>query len=100
MLAEREESGTGVTSFTVDPDGANACTVTIATEFDARGGIGGITALLALRRHGIAAELFREPPFEMPATGSEPLSERPVIVGSGPAGGFRALFPGRRGDRR
>ena len=41
VLAEREESGTGVTSFTVDPIGPDACEVTIATEFDARGGLGG-----------------------------------------------------------
>ena len=51
------------------------------------------------RSKGIAAELFRQPPFEMPTPGSEPLPERPVIVGSGPAGVFAAYFLAERGYR-
>ncbi len=45
------------------------------------------------------AEVYRESPFEMPAPGSEPLGERPVVVGSGPAGVFAAYFLAERGYR-
>ena len=31
-----------------------------------------------VKAQGIAAELYREPPFEMPAAGNEPLPERPT----------------------
>jgi len=51
------------------------------------------------RRGGVAAELYREPPFEMPDCGSQPLEDRPVIVGSGPAGVFAAYFLAERGYR-
>jgi uncharacterized FAD-dependent dehydrogenase len=51
------------------------------------------------RRRGIGAELYREPPFEMPAPGEEPLADRPVIVGSGPAGVFAAYFLAEQGYR-
>lgn len=48
---------------------------------------------------GVQAELYREPPFEMPECGAEPLNERPVIVGSGPAGVFAAYFLAQQGYR-
>ncbi|MCE9530865.1 MAG: NAD(P)-binding protein [Planctomycetes bacterium] len=37
-------------------------------------------------------ELFREPPFELPAPGSASLSHRPVVIGSGPGGLVAAYF--------
>ncbi len=49
--------------------------------------------------HGIAAELYRAAEFEMPHPGTEPLGERPVIVGSGPAGVFAAYFLAEQGYR-
>jgi len=48
---------------------------------------------------GVVAELYQEPTFEMPPPGSEPLGERPVIIGSGPAGVFAAYFLAERGYR-
>ncbi len=51
------------------------------------------------RTGGVVAELYREPPFQMPPAGSQPLAERPVIVGSGPAGVFAAYFLAERGYR-
>ncbi len=51
------------------------------------------------KRNGIAVESYSEPPFEMPAAGSEPLEHRPVIVGSGPAGVFAAYFLAEQGYR-
>ncbi len=48
---------------------------------------------------GITAEQYLEPPFEMPTPGEEPLGERPVVVGSGPAGVFAAYFLARHGYR-
>jgi uncharacterized FAD-dependent dehydrogenase len=51
-------------------------------------------------RHGPAqVELFREPPFEMPAPGPRPLRSRPVVVGSGPAGLVAAYFLAEQGYR-
>ncbi len=47
----------------------------------------------------ITAELFQEPPFEMPPPGDEPLHERPLVVGSGPAGAFAAYFLAEQGYR-
>ncbi len=49
------------------------------------------------RAGGVTAELYREAPFEMPPRGSQPLDERPVIVGSGPAGAFAAYFLAEQG---
>ncbi len=40
----------------------------------------------------IRAELYAEPPFELPPPGTTPLEERPVIVGAGPAGVVAAWF--------
>ncbi len=52
------------------------------------------------RRAGeITAELYRAEAFEMPPCGAEPLGERPIIVGSGPAGVFAAYFLAERGYR-
>jgi uncharacterized FAD-dependent dehydrogenase len=52
------------------------------------------------RRHdAVSAELYDEPAFTMPPHGSEPLAERPVIVGSGPAGLFAALALAEEGYR-
>jgi uncharacterized FAD-dependent dehydrogenase len=51
------------------------------------------------RRGPISAVPFEEPPFEMPTPGDEPLFDRPVIVGSGPAGAFAAYFLAEQGYR-
>jgi hypothetical protein len=51
------------------------------------------------RSGGVTAELYRAPMFEMPLCGAEPLSERPIVVGSGPAGVFAAYFLAERGYR-
>src|SRR5262249_51680822 len=37
-------------------------------------------------------EIYSEPPFEMPAAGNHPLPDRPIVVGSGPAGLVAAYF--------
>lgn len=44
-------------------------------------------------------ELFDDPPFSMPEPGAEPLSERPVVVGSGPGGLVCAYFLALHGYR-
>jgi uncharacterized protein len=51
------------------------------------------------RSNGVTAEWYSEPRFEMPAPGSQPLVERPVIVGSGPAGVMAAFFLAEQGYR-
>ncbi|HEY2838734.1 MAG TPA: NAD(P)-binding protein, partial [Pirellulales bacterium] len=50
-------------------------------------------------RSGVEAELYRETPFELPPPGEGRLDERPVIVGSGPAGLFAAYFLAAAGYR-
>lgn len=47
----------------------------------------------------IQAELYSEPPFEMPPPGSAPLPERPIVIGSGPAGLAAAVFLAEQGYR-
>lgn len=44
-------------------------------------------------------EVFVPDHFEEPATGANPLSERPVVVGSGPAGLLAAYYLAQRGYR-
>lgn len=51
------------------------------------------------KRARVEAELYAEPPFEMPPAGGEPLAERPVVIGSGPAGLFAAWFLAEQGYR-
>src|SRR5262245_36476159 len=46
---------------------------------------------------GAKVELFAEPPFVVPAPGSEPLTHRPVVVGSGPGGLVAAYFLAEQG---
>src|SRR5262245_38217269 len=42
-------------------------------------------------------ELYDEPPFAMPDPGTEPLTQRPVVVGSGPGGLAAAWFLAEQG---
>jgi uncharacterized protein len=44
-------------------------------------------------------EPYQEPPFEMPAPGQRPLEQRPVVIGSGPAGLAAAFFLAEQGYR-
>jgi uncharacterized FAD-dependent dehydrogenase len=44
-------------------------------------------------------DLYQEPPFESPTPGTRPLSERPVVVGSGPGGLVAAVFLAEQGYR-
>lgn len=55
--------------------------------------------LLRRRTSSVVAELYQEPPFEMPTPGHEPLAERPIVVGSGPAGLFAACILAEQGYR-
>lgn len=50
-------------------------------------------------RETVQLHLTEEPPFAMPNPGERPLSERPVIVGSGPAGLVCAYFLAEAGYR-
>jgi uncharacterized FAD-dependent dehydrogenase len=49
------------------------------------------------RRHDLRIEPYQEPPFEMPAPGARPLRQRPVVIGSGPAGLVAAYFLAAQG---
>src|SRR5262245_1344241 len=44
-------------------------------------------------------EAYREPPFEMPEPGGEPLKHRPVVIGSGPGGLLAAYLLAEWGYR-
>jgi uncharacterized FAD-dependent dehydrogenase len=46
----------------------------------------------SIRPLAARVEVFDEPPFSMPEPGSEPLADRPVVVGSGPGGLVCAYF--------
>src|SRR6478672_7935057 len=57
-------------------------------------------AILRRAAHsGPPVEAYREPPFELPEPGGEPLRHRPVVIGSGPAGLIAAYFLAERGYR-
>jgi uncharacterized FAD-dependent dehydrogenase len=44
-------------------------------------------------------EAYREPPYEMPVPGGEPLRHRPVVIGSGPGGLMAAYLLAEHGYR-
>lgn len=45
-----------------------------------------VAALARRRPHGVVIEPHEEPAFQVPPWGTQPLTHRPVVVGSGPAG--------------
>src|SRR5438046_253532 len=51
------------------------------------------------RRGEIRVNRHAEPEFRLPAAGAAPLKERPVIVGSGPAGLVAGYFLAQQGYR-
>jgi uncharacterized protein len=55
--------------------------------------------ILKRAAHGARVEAYREPPFEMPEPGREPLPHPPVVIGSGPGGLIAAYFLAERGYR-
>src|SRR5438445_587860 len=48
----------------------------------------------------VRVEPYRQPPFIMPGSGARPLADRPVVIGSGPAGLVAAYFLAERGYGR
>lgn len=58
-----------------------------------------LVARLARHARHVAVEMYDEPRFEMPLPGEQPLGERPVIVGSGPAGLAAGYFLAEQGYR-
>ena len=56
-------------------------------------------ARTAAARAGAQVELVAEPPFAMPVSGTAPLADRPVVVGSGPGGLVCAYFLAKLGYR-
>ena len=58
-----------------------------------------LVARATRRKKPVTVELYDEPRFEMPPPGDEPLEERPVIVGSGPAGLAAGYFLAEQGFR-
>ena len=55
------------------------------------------TALLARQSGGEAVTQFSDPVFVEPSSGPEPLPQRPVVVGSGPAGLLAGYYLAQRG---
>jgi uncharacterized FAD-dependent dehydrogenase len=51
------------------------------------------------RSRRIRVERYREPAFTMPPPGTRPLSSRPVVIGSGPAGLVAGYFLAAHGHR-
>lgn len=51
------------------------------------------------RTNEVKIEPYEEPAFELPPTGREPLGQRPIVVGSGPAGLVAAYFLAEQGYR-
>lgn len=58
-----------------------------------------LVAQAGRRRSPVAVELYDERRFEMPPAGDRPLDQRPVVVGSGPAGLAAAYFLAEQGYR-
>jgi len=58
-----------------------------------------LVAQAARHARGTTVELYRELPFEVPPSGTGALPERPLIVGSGPAGLVAAYFLATAGYR-
>jgi uncharacterized FAD-dependent dehydrogenase len=56
-----------------------------------------VRSAASVTRQDIRIEPYREPPFDMPRPGLRPLPERPVVVGSGPAGLMAAYFLAEQG---
>ena len=50
-------------------------------------------------RSEVRVDLFEEQPFVLPPPGTEPLTERPVVIGSGPGGLVAAYFLAEQGYR-
>ncbi|MCA9065902.1 MAG: FAD-dependent oxidoreductase, partial [Planctomycetaceae bacterium] len=48
---------------------------------------------------GVKADLWQQEPFEDPVPGSQPMPDRPVVVGSGPAGLLAGYFLALKGYR-
>lgn len=51
------------------------------------------------RRNGVQVSRAQEPVYRFPAAGQEPLSSRPVVVGTGPAGLFAGYLLAENGYR-
>ena len=51
------------------------------------------------REQTVEIEPYQEPAFELPPPGEQPLDQRPVVVGSGPAGLVAAYFLAEQGYR-
>ena len=59
----------------------------------------GKEAAIVKRAHSVNVQIRKEEAYRLPAPGIEPLRERPVIVGFGPAGMFCGLMLARAGYR-